>query len=226
MASIARYCCKLSWLRCYKFWAYYAFFTQVILDWVVVEQSLKYVCSMGLLLFGIGHRLAPQLGNTCWIIFPIGWTSPKSSRFCHASMMLYPRSSSRARLVTSDASSEAQKLQLLLAKRSLPGWMPRWFCLFGADVLLQLKLTRACLNNYSPIVILTLVATPLMQRISKEIFKARRSHVTLVGTNADRSRERSKTAAWGETYAGDGKICLPAPKCSISRSKNSVTDWM
>jgi len=152
------------------------FFTQVILDRVVVNKSLEtlHVFSIALLLFGIG-----RIGLTATRQYLLDYFSNRLnltmiSGFISHTLML-PLKFFESRQVGDILTrvQENQKLQLFLTRQAVATWLDALmvFVYLGLMFYYNWKLTLLVLAIIPPIVLLTLVATPLMQRISREIFK-------------------------------------------------------
>nr|WP_199316905.1 peptidase domain-containing ABC transporter [Chroococcidiopsis sp. [FACHB-1243]] len=151
-------------------------FTQVILDRVVVQKSLitLHVFALGLLLFGvwrvglvaIRQYLLDYCSNRLDLTLISGFIS-------HALMLPLQFFESRQVGDIITRVQENQKIQLFLTRQAVATWLDALmiFVYLGLMIYYNWKLTLLVLAIIPPIIILTLVATPLMQRISREIFK-------------------------------------------------------
>lgn len=150
-------------------------FTQIILDQVVVQKSLitLHVFAIGLLLFsiwGIGlgairQYLLDYVSNRLDLTLISGFIS-------HTLML--PLKFFELRQVGDILTrvQENQQIQLFLTRQAVVVWLDALmiFVYLGLMFYYNWSLTLLVLAIIPPIVILTLVATPLMQRLSREIF--------------------------------------------------------
>lgn len=151
------------------------FFTQVILDRVVVNKSLVtlHVFSIGLLLFGVWRIGLVAIRQYLLDYFSNRLNLTMISGFISHTLML-PLKFFESRQVGDIITriQENQKIQLFLTRQAVATWLDALmiFVYLGLMIYYNWKLTLLVLAIIPPIVILTLVATPLMQRISREIF--------------------------------------------------------
>ena len=152
------------------------FFTQVILDRVVINKSFVTlnVFSVGLLLFGVWRVGIVAIRQYLLDYFSNRLNLTMISGFISHTLML-PLKFFESRQVGDIITrvQENQKIQLFLTRQAVATWLDALmiFVYLGLMVYYNWKLTLLALAIIPPIVILTLVATPLMQRISREIFK-------------------------------------------------------
>lgn len=151
-------------------------FTQVILDEVVVNKSLitLHVFSVALLLFGIGRISLVAVRQYLLDYFSNRLNLTLISGFISHTLML-PLKFFESRQVGDIITrvQENQKIQVFLTRQAVATWLDALmiFVYLGLMIYYNWRLTLLVLAIIPPIVILTLVATPLMQRISREIFK-------------------------------------------------------
>lgn len=150
-------------------------FTQVILDRVVVQKSLVtlHVFAIGLLLFSIWRVGLVAVRQYLLDYFSNRLDLTLISGFISHTLML-PLKFFELRQVGDIITrvQENQKIQLFLTRQAVSTWLDALmiFVYLGLMVYYNWKLTLLVLAIIPPIVILTLVATPLMRRISREIF--------------------------------------------------------
>ncbi len=151
-------------------------FTQVILDRVVVNKSFVtlHVFSIGLLLFGVWRVGLVATRQYLLDYFSNRLDLTLISGFISHTLML-PLKFFESRQVGDIITrvQENQKIQMFLTRQAVATWLDALMIFFylGLMIYYNWKLTLLVLAIIPPIVILTLVATPLMQRISREIFK-------------------------------------------------------
>ncbi|MDV2993509.1 MAG: Leukotoxin export ATP-binding protein LtxB [Chroococcidiopsis sp. SAG 2025] len=151
-------------------------FTQIILDQVVVNKSLGtlHVFAIGLLLFGIWSIGVGAIRQYLLDYFSNRLNLTLISGFISHTLML-PLQFFESRQVGDIITrvQENQKIQLFLTRQAVATWLDALmiFIYLGLMFYYNWKLTLLVLAIIPPIVILTLVATPIMQRISREIFK-------------------------------------------------------
>jgi ATP-binding cassette subfamily B protein len=151
-------------------------FTQVILDRVVVNKSLitLHVFALGLLLFGVWRVGLVAIRQYLLDYFSNRLDLTLISGFISHTLML-PLKFFESRQVGDIITrvQENQKIQLFLTRQAITSWLDALmiFVYLGLMIYYNWKLTLLVVGIIPPIVILTLVATPLMQRISREIFK-------------------------------------------------------
>jgi ATP-binding cassette subfamily B protein len=152
------------------------FFTQVILDRVVVNKSLEtlHVFSIGLLLFGVWRVGLIAIRQYLLDYFSNRLNLTMISGFISHTLLL-PLKFFESRHVGDIITrvQENQKIQLFLTRQAVSTWLDALmiFVYLGLMFYYNWKLTLLVLAIIPPIVILTLIATPLMQRVSREIFK-------------------------------------------------------
>lgn len=160
-------------------------FTQIILDRVVVSKSLTSlnVFAFGLLLFGvwrIGLGAARQylldyLSNRLDLTFLSG--------FINHTLRL-PLSFFESRQVGDIITrvQETQKIQSFLTRQAVSTWldMIMAFVYVGLMSYYNLHLTLLVLAIIPPIVILTVLASPLLRRVSRQIFKESSAQTSLL----------------------------------------------
>jgi len=150
-------------------------FTQIILDRVVVQKSLVtlHVFAVGLILFGVW-----RVGLTAIRQYLLDYVSNRLdltliSGFISHTLTL-PLKFFESRHVGDIITrvQENQKIQLFLTRQAVVVWLDSLmiFVYLGLMVYYNWKLTLLVLAIIPPIVILTLVATPLMRRLSREVF--------------------------------------------------------
>ncbi len=150
-------------------------FTQIILDRVVVQRSLitLHVFAVGLILFGVW-----RVGLTAIRQYLLDYVSNRLdltliSGFISHTLML-PLKFFELRQVGDILTrvQENQQIQLFLTRQAVVVWLDALmiFVYLGLMIYYNWSLTLLVLAIIPPIVILTLVATPLMQRLSREIF--------------------------------------------------------
>jgi len=150
-------------------------FTQIILDQVVVQKSLitLHVFAVGLLLFniwsiGLGtirQYLLDYVSNRLDLTLISGFIS-------HTLMLPLKFFEQRQVGDVITRVQENQQIQLFLTRQAVVVWLDALmiFVYLGLMFYYNWSLTLLVLAIIPPIVILTLVATPLMQRLSREIF--------------------------------------------------------
>ena len=150
-------------------------FTQVILDRVVVQKSLVtlHVFAIGLLLFGIWRvglvairqYLLDYFSNRLELTLISGFIS-------HALRLPLKFFESRQVGDIITRVQENQKIQMFLTRQAVATWLDALmiFVYLGLMIYYNWKLTLLVIGIIPPIVILTLIATPIMQRLSREIF--------------------------------------------------------
>jgi HlyB family type I secretion system ABC transporter len=160
-------------------------FTQIILDRVVVSKSLTSlnVFAFGLLLFGvwrIGLGAARQylldyLSNRLDLTFLSG--------FINHTLRL-PLSFFESRQVGDIITrvQETQKIQSFLTRQAVSTWLDviMAFVYVGLMSYYNLHLTLLVLAIIPPIVILTVLASPLLRHVSRQIFKESSAQTSLL----------------------------------------------
>jgi ATP-binding cassette subfamily B protein len=151
------------------------FLTQVILDRVVVQKSLitLHVFAIGLLLFSVWRVGLVTIRQYLLDYFSNRLDLTLISGFISHTLML-PLKFFELRQVGDIITrvQENQKIQLFLTRQAISTWLDALmvFVYLGLMFYYNWNLTLLVLAIIPPIVILTLVATPLLQRISREIF--------------------------------------------------------
>jgi ATP-binding cassette subfamily B protein len=151
------------------------FFTQVILDQVVVQKSLPtlHVFAIGLLLFGIG-----SLGLTAVRQYLLSYLSnllnlTLISGFIHHTLKLPLQffESRRVGDITTRV-DENNKIQRFLVQQVAIAWLNclTGFVYLGLMLHYNWRLTLLVVALIPPIVLLTLGATPLLRKVALEIF--------------------------------------------------------
>jgi ATP-binding cassette subfamily B protein len=150
-------------------------FTQVILDQVVVSKSIVtlHVFAIGLLLFGIWRSLLSAtrqylldyLSNRIDLTLISGFIS-------HTLSLPIKFFESRQVGDILTRVQENQKIQSFLTRQAITAWLDALMAVvyIGLMVYYNWRLALLVLALIPPIVILTLVATPFLRQISREIF--------------------------------------------------------
>ncbi len=152
-------------------------FTQVILDQVVVSKSIVtlHVFAIGLLLFGIWRSLLgasrqyllDYLSNRIDLTLISGFIS-------HTLSLPIKFFESRQVGDILTRVQENQKIQAFLTRQAITAWLDALMAVvyIGLMIYYNGRLALLVLALIPPIVILTLVATPFLRKISREIFNA------------------------------------------------------
>ena len=152
-------------------------FTQIILDKVVVNRSLSTlnVFAIGALMFGIGQIVLSSVRNYLLSYLANRLDLTMISGFVKHALSL-PLKFFESRRVGDIITrvQENQKIQRFLISKVLLSWLDLisglvYFCLM---LYYNWQLTLLIVAIIPPIVILTLVATPLLRKISRERFNA------------------------------------------------------
>ncbi|MDJ0704177.1 MAG: cysteine peptidase family C39 domain-containing protein [Leptolyngbyaceae cyanobacterium MO_188.B28] len=162
------------------------FFTQVILDRVVVQKSLitLHVFAFGLIMFGVW-----QVGLTAIRQYLLDYFSNRldltliSGFVGHALRLPLQFFASRHVGDITTRVQESQKLQRFLTRQVVIAWLDALMAMVyvGLMAYYNWRLTLLVLGLIPPIVILTLGATPLLRKVSREIFReTAQEHSTLV----------------------------------------------
>lgn len=150
-------------------------FTQVILDRVVVNKSIATlnVFSIGLLLFGIGsillsatrQYLLDYVSNRVDLILVSGFIN-------HALRLPLKFFESRHVGDIITRVQENQKIQNFVTRRAVSIWLDALMGIINLGLMLYYnwQLTLLVLALLPPIIILTVVASPFLRQISREIF--------------------------------------------------------
>ncbi|MFM9266563.1 peptidase domain-containing ABC transporter [Tychonema sp. BBK16] len=152
-------------------------FTQVILDQVVVSKSIPtlHVFAIGLLLFGIWRSLLgasrqyllDYLSNRIDLTLISGFIS-------HTLSLPIKFFESRQVGDILTRVQENQKIQAFLTRQAITAWLDALMAVvyIGLMIYYNGRLALLVLALIPPIVILTLVATPFLRKVSREIFNA------------------------------------------------------
>lgn len=150
-------------------------FTQVILDKVVVNKSLVTlnVFAIGLLLFGIW-----RIGVTAIRQYLLDYFANRldltliSGFISHTLMLPLPFFESRHVGDIITRVQENQKIQRFLTRKAVTAWLDALmvFVYLGLMLYYNWRLTLLVLALIPPIVILTVVASPFLRGISRQIF--------------------------------------------------------
>ncbi|MEM7771675.1 MAG: peptidase domain-containing ABC transporter, partial [Cyanobacteria bacterium P01_A01_bin.37] len=160
--------------------------TQVILDRVVVQRSLVtlHVFALGLAFFGIWkvaltavrQYLLDFLSNRLDLTLMSGFVS-------HALLLPLKFFSTRHVGDITTRVQESQKLQRFLTRQVIIAWLDASmaFVYVGLMLYYNWKLALLVLGIIPPIVILTLAATPMLRKVSRDVFNnTAKEHSTLV----------------------------------------------
>lgn len=151
-------------------------FTQIILDKVVVNKSFVtlHVFAVGLILFGIWRTgltairqyLLDYFSNRLDLIFISGFIN-------HTLRLPLKFFESRQVGDIITRVQEAQKIQVFLTKQAVSTWLDTLmvFVYIGLMSYYNWHLTLLVLALIPPLVILTVVASPFLRQVSREIFK-------------------------------------------------------
>lgn len=150
-------------------------FTQIILDEVVVNQSLNalHVFALGLLLFGVGgiglaairQYLLDYFSNRVDLTLIAGFIS-------HALRLPLKFFESRQVGDIITRVQENQKIQRFLIRQVVLAWLDflMGFIYLGLMAYYNWHLTLLVLGMIPPLAIFTLLATPFMRKVSREVF--------------------------------------------------------
>lgn len=151
-------------------------FTQIILDRVVVQRSLSTlnVFAMGLLIFSLGSICFNAVRQYLLAYFSNRLDLTLISGFISHTLML-PLRFFEARRVGDIITrvQENQKIQRFLIQQVMLTWLNliTGFLYLGLMLYYNWRLTLLVLGLIPPIVLLTVIATPFLRRISREIFQ-------------------------------------------------------
>ncbi|HBE20165.1 MAG TPA: peptidase C39 [Cyanobacteria bacterium UBA11149] len=160
-------------------------FTQIILDRVVTSKSIVtlQVFSLGLILFGIWsiglsatrQYLLDYFANRLDLTFISGFINHTLSL-----PLKFFESRQVGDIIT--RVQETQKIQTFLTRQAVLTWLDAMmaFVYIGLMVYYNWQLTILVLLLIPPIVILTVVASPLLRQLSRDIFKEDASQNSLV----------------------------------------------
>jgi ATP-binding cassette subfamily B protein len=150
--------------------------TQIILDKVVVQRSLETlnVVAIGLVLFSVWGLCMSSVRQYLLSYFSNRIDLTLISGFIHHAISL-PMQFFESRRVGDILTrvQENQKIQRFLIGQVVLSWLNfiTGFVYLGLMLYYNWKLTLLVLGLIPPIVILTLSATPLLRKVSREIFK-------------------------------------------------------
>lgn len=163
-------------------------FTQIILDKVVVQKSMPTlnVFAFGLLVFSIWKILMTTIRSYLLAYFSMRLDLTMVSGFIKHAISL-PLKFYETRRVGDILTriQENRKIQRFLIGQVMLAWLGflTGFIYLGLMMYYNLRLTLMVMALIPPIVIMTLVATPFLRKISREIFKeAANQNSTLVET--------------------------------------------
>ncbi|MEM7769549.1 MAG: peptidase domain-containing ABC transporter [Cyanobacteria bacterium P01_A01_bin.37] len=151
-------------------------FTQIILDTVVVQKSINTlnVFTVGLLLFGLGSIFLSSVRQYLLSYFSNRLDLTLISGFIHHTLSL-PLSFFESRRVGDIVTrvQENQKIQEFLVGRVILAWLSvlTGFVYLALMLYYNWQLTVLIVAMIPPIILLTLIATPFLRRVSREIFK-------------------------------------------------------
>jgi len=151
-------------------------FTQIILDRVVVNKSFitLHVFAIGLVLFGIWSIATTATRQYLLDYFSNRLDLTFISGFINHALRL-PLKFFEARQVGDIITrvQEAQKIQTFLTKQAISAWLDALmvFVYIGLMLYYNWQLTLLVLALIPPLVILTVLASPFLRKLSREIFK-------------------------------------------------------
>lgn len=151
-------------------------FTQIILDRVVVQRSTSTlnVFAVGLLMFSLWGIILGTVRGYLLAYFSIRLDLTMVSGFIRHAISL-PLKFYESRRVGDIITrvQENQKIQRFLIGQVMLAWLGflTGFVYLGLMLYYNLQLTLMVLALIPPIVIITLVSTPFLRRISREVFK-------------------------------------------------------
>jgi subfamily B ATP-binding cassette protein HlyB/CyaB len=152
-------------------------FTQIILDRVVVQKSMSTlnVFAVGLLIFSVWTILMGVVRGYLLAFFSTRLDLTLISGFIKHAVSL-PLKFYESRRVGDILTrvQENQKIQRFLIGQVMLAWLGflTGFVYLGLMIYYNLTLTLMVLALIPPIIIITLVSTPFLRRISREVFKA------------------------------------------------------
>nr|WP_245817199.1 peptidase domain-containing ABC transporter [Hydrococcus rivularis] len=203
-------------------------FTQIILDQVVVNKTLTtlHVFSIGALLFGIwgiilsGIRqyLVSYLSNRLDLSMIGGFIR-------HALMLPLRFFEDRHVGDIITRVQENQKIQRFLISQVVLAWLDflTGFLYLGLMLYYNWQLALLVIGLVPPIVILTLVATPLLRKVSREVFNKSAEQnsslvetITGIGTVKTTASERELRWRWEEHLTGFLNAQFRAQKLGIN----------
>lgn len=151
-------------------------FTQIILDRVVVQKSMSTLnaFAIGLLMFSVWSIILSTVRGYLLAHFSIRLDLTMVSGFIRHAISL-PLKFYESRRVGDILTrvQENQKIQRFLIGQVMLAWLSflTGFVYLGLMLHYNLQLTLMVLALVPPIIIITLVATPFLRRISREVFK-------------------------------------------------------
>ena len=213
-------------------------FTQIILDQVVVHKSLSTlnVFILGLLLFNIWSLCLGVARQYLLDYFSNRFDLTLISGFISHTLLL-PLKFFQSRRVGDIITrvQENRKIQQFLTRQVVLTWldMIMGFVYMGLMLYYNFRLTLLVMALIPPIVILTLVATPLLQKMSREIFNEAAEQNSLlvemltgVATVKATAAEREIRWRWEDRFTSTLNVTFKAQKLgyvlqSISNLINS-----
>jgi ATP-binding cassette, subfamily B, bacterial HlyB/CyaB len=181
-------------------------FTQLILDKVVTQKSLPtlHVFSIGLLLFGLWRVGLVAVRQYLLDYFSNRLDLTMVSAFVGHTLRL-PLKFFESRQVGDILTrvQENQKIQAFLMRQAISTWLDTLMGVVYLGLMLYYnwRLTLLALALIPPIVILTLIATPLMRKISREVFTAAAEQNSLLvemltGVNTVKATATEREVRW------------------------------
>jgi ATP-binding cassette subfamily B protein len=152
-------------------------FTQIILDQIVVNKSINalHVIAVGALLFGIGKIALSTTRRYLLDYFSNRLDLTLIAGFINHTLRL-PLKFFESRRVGDIITrvQENQKIQRFLIRQVVLAWLNflTGFVYLGLMLYYNWRLTLLVLAIIPPIAILTLVATPFLRKVSREVFNA------------------------------------------------------
>lgn len=202
-------------------------FTQIILDKVVVQKSMSTlnVFAAGLLMFSVWSLALSTIRSYLLAYFSIRLDLTMVSGFIRHAISL-PLKFYESRRVGDIITrvQENQKIQRFLIGQVMLAWLGflTGFVYLGLMLYYNLQLTLMVMALIPPIVIITLVSTPFLRRISREVFKeAANQNSTLVemmnGVAAVKSAgvEQEVRWRWEETLVQLNNVGFKGQKFGI-----------
>jgi HlyB family type I secretion system ABC transporter len=160
-------------------------FTQIILDRVVVEKSFSalHLFSIGLLLFSLWRVVLEIVRNYLLDYLSNRMNLTLISGFINHTLKLplkFFEDRSVGDIIT--RIQENSKIQQFLINQAVSTWLDAVMAIsyIGLMVYYNWRLALLVLGLIPPIVILTLVATPFLKQISREVFKESADNTALV----------------------------------------------
>ena len=189
-------------------------FTQIILDSVVVQKSFSTlnVFAIGLLLFGIWRIGLVAVRQYLLDYFSNRLDLTFISGFINHTLRL-PLKFFEMRQVGDIVTrvQENQKIQIFLTRQAISAWLDASMAIVYVGLMFYYnwQLTLLVLSLIPPIIILTVVASPILRAVSREIFKETAGQnsslvemITGVATVKASSAEREMRWLWEERLTG------------------------